>query len=47
VSRCLRQIARGYHISYEAMHRVLNAARKELVTGDGKQLALPAEEIEK
>jgi DNA invertase Pin-like site-specific DNA recombinase len=43
----LRQIARSYHTSHEAVRRVLNAARKELVTGEGKQSALPAEEIEK
>ena len=32
----LRQIARSYHTSYEAVRRVLNAARKELVAGESK-----------
>jgi hypothetical protein len=32
----LRQIARSYHTSYEAVRRVLNAARKELVAGEGE-----------
>ena len=33
----LRQIARSYHTSYEAVRRVLSAARKELVAGEGAQ----------
>lgn len=30
----LRQIARSYHTSHEAVRRVLNAARKELMAGE-------------
>lgn len=36
----LRQIARSYHTSYEAVHRVLNAARKELLAGEWKPATL-------
>lgn len=39
----LRQIARSYHTSYEAVRRVLHAARKELMAGDGKPAAWNAE----
>ncbi|HEU5198657.1 MAG TPA: hypothetical protein VFU32_03405 [Ktedonobacterales bacterium] len=42
----LRQIARSYRTSHEAVRRVLNAARKELLVGEDKQTVLPAEEIE-
>lgn len=42
----LRQIARSYDTSYEAVRRVLSAARKELVTRQGKPAALPPEEAE-
>ena len=41
----LRQIARSYHTSYEAVRRVLNAARKELVARQG-EAALPPEDEE-
>ena len=37
----LRQIARSYHTSYEAVRRVLNAARKELVASQGEAVLLP------
>ena len=40
----LRQIARSYHTSYEAVRRVLLAARKELVGGDGEPAALRTED---
>ena len=33
----LRQIARSYHTSYEAVRRVLNAARKELAASEGER----------
>jgi len=33
----LRQIARSYHTSYEAVRRVLNATRKDLMEGQGEQ----------
>lgn len=39
----LRQIARSYHASYEAVRRVLNAARKGLLTGDSKPATLNPE----
>ena len=39
----LRQIARSYHTSYEAVRRVLSAARKELVAGEGAQSMLHLE----
>ena len=42
----LRQIARSYHTSYEAVRRVLNAARKQLVVGDGDPSAVRADEGE-
>jgi len=42
----LRQIARSYHTSYEAVRRVLNAARQELVKGEDEPLALRAEDAE-
>ena len=41
----LRQIARSYHTSYEAVRRVLSAARKELA-GEGAPPVLHSEEIE-
>lgn len=46
----LRQIARSYQTSYEAVRRVLSAARKELVASQGEPAALPpggAEEFSK
>ena len=43
----LRQIARSYHISYEAVRRVLNAARKELVADEGAQATPHAEDQRK
>ncbi|HLW03630.1 MAG TPA: hypothetical protein VKT82_33595 [Ktedonobacterales bacterium] len=42
----LRQIARSYHTSYEAVRRVLNAARKELVKGKSEPSAVRAEDEE-
>jgi hypothetical protein len=42
----LRQIAKSYHASYEAVRRVLNAARKELVRGESEFSALQAEDGE-
>jgi transposase len=42
----LRQIARSYHTSYEAVRRVLNAARKELVAGESAQSMLHPENTE-
>ena len=46
----LRQIERRYQTSYEAVRRVLSAARKELVASQGEPAALPpvgAEEFSK
>ena len=43
----LRQIARSYHTSYEAVRRVLQAARKGLVEEVGKPPMLHAEPQEK
>jgi DNA invertase Pin-like site-specific DNA recombinase len=37
----LRQIARSYHTSYEAVRRVLNAARSEMLGSEGEQKSLP------
>ena len=42
----LRQIARSYHTSYEAVRRVLSMARKELLAGEGTPSALHAEDKE-
>jgi transposase len=42
----LRQIAKSYHTSHEAVRRVLNAARKELLVGEGAPSLLPAEDAE-
>jgi hypothetical protein len=42
----LRQIARSYHTSYEAVRRVLQAARQELVRGEGEPSAARAEDAE-
>ena len=42
----LRQIARSYHTSYEAERRVLNAARKGLVAGEGEPAGLYPEGAE-
>ena len=42
----LRQIARSYHTSYEAVCRVLSAARKELLVGEGAPSLLPPEDPE-
>jgi len=42
----LRQIARSYHTSHEAVRRVLNAARKELLVREGAPSVLPAEDAE-
>lgn len=42
----LRQIARSYHTSHEAMRRVLSAARKELLVGEGAPSVLPTEDAE-
>ncbi|GEM_PF-1733340 len=39
----LRQIARSYHTSYEAVRRVLNASRKGLVEDESEQSTLDAE----
>lgn len=38
----LRQIARSYHASYEAVRRVLNASRKDLLASQGEPVALPS-----
>jgi len=43
----LRQIAKSYHTSYEAVRRVLNAARKELMASQDKPAALDPEDSEK
>lgn len=43
----LCQIARSYHISYEAIRRMLNAARKEWVAGEGASTARQHPEDEK
>lgn len=37
----LRQIARSYHTSYEAVRRVLNTARKDLLASQGEPAVLP------
>jgi hypothetical protein len=42
----LRQIARSYHTSYEAVRRVLSAARKELVTDESGQSMLREKDTE-
>ena len=42
----LRQIARSYHTSYEAVRRVLAAARKELAAGEGEQSTRRSEDKE-
>jgi DNA-binding NarL/FixJ family response regulator len=42
----LRQIAKNYQTSYEAVRRVLNAARKKLGVGEGESSAVRAEEGE-
>ena len=42
----LRQIARSYRTSHEAVRRVLHAARKELVASEGEPSAVRAEEGE-
>ncbi|HLW03638.1 MAG TPA: helix-turn-helix domain-containing protein [Ktedonobacterales bacterium] len=42
----LRQIARSYHTSYEAVRRVLNAARKELLMRQSVPSALPPKNSE-
>lgn len=42
----LRQIARSYHTSYEAVHRVLNTARKNLLKDAGEQSTLNTENKE-
>lgn len=42
----LRQIERRYHTSYEAVRRVLSAARKEMLVGEGAPALLPAEAAE-
>lgn len=42
----LRQIARSYHTSYEAVRRVLRAARKEVVVCQGEPPAQPPEDAE-
>jgi len=39
----LRQIERRYHTSYEAVRRVLNAARKRLVAREDETSTLPSE----
>jgi hypothetical protein len=39
----LRQIARSYHTSYEAVRRVLNAARTQLVAREDETSTLPSE----
>ena len=42
----LRQIARSYHTSYEAVRRVLGAARKEFLMGEGALSMLHPENTE-
>lgn len=42
----LRQIARSYHTSHEAVRRVLSVARKELVAGEGALSMLAPEDTE-
>src|SRR5262245_32616225 len=42
----LRLVARSYHTSYEAVRRVLSAARKELLAVEGTRSILPTEDIE-
>ena len=37
----LRQIARSFHTSYEAVRRVLNTARKDLLASQGEPAVLP------
>ena len=42
----LRQIARSYHTSHEAVRRVLNASRKGLLAGQGEPATLPPEDAD-
>ena len=42
----LRQIARSYHTSHEAVRRVLHAARKDLLADKGTRSLLPPEDTE-
>ena len=42
----LRQIERRYHTSYEAVRRVLNASRKELLAHSGSPATLHTEDAE-
>jgi DNA invertase Pin-like site-specific DNA recombinase len=42
----LRQIARSYQTSYEAVRRVLNASRKELLAHPGSPTARHSEDTE-
>ncbi len=42
----LRQIARSYHASCEAVRRVLNAARKDLLVGQDTRSPLPPEDTD-
>jgi len=42
----LRQIARSYHTSYEAVRRVLQAARKESLSGEGTSAVMRIEDSE-
>jgi DNA-directed RNA polymerase specialized sigma24 family protein len=42
----LRQVARSYHTSYEAVRRVLQAARKELMMSESEQSILHKKDAE-
>jgi hypothetical protein len=42
----LRQIARSHHTSYEAVRRLLHAARKELVPDEGEPSDLKTKDKE-
>lgn len=42
----LRQIAKSYHTSYEAVRRVLNAARKEMLRGEAERSVVQTEDGE-
>jgi hypothetical protein len=42
----LRQIARSYHTSYEAVRRVLNAARSEVLGSEGEPKSPPTYDAE-
>jgi DNA-binding transcriptional regulator LsrR (DeoR family) len=40
----LSQIAKSYHVSYEAVRRVINTARKERLSGEINPSSLPNED---